>query len=206
MQSPLQRWMIVWWLFPAMFGCSSRPARIEPPKINAQSASAAALKAFDTDADGTISGAELDLTPGIKGALGRIDKDGDNKVTAAELAARIEELTGSRAGALPATCMITMSGRPLTEATVTFEPEPFLADAVSVATGTTDPSGMASLQSQAVAGGAQVGLYRIRISKKQGDRETIPSKYNEKTTLGAEISRESPAVTTTMGLEIKLTP
>ncbi len=164
------------------------------------------MELFDTDADGTISGAELDRTPGIKGSLARIDQDGDKKVSAAELAARIEELTGSRAGALPATCMVIMSGRPLTGATVIFEPEPFLAEVVSKATGTTDESGMVSLQSEAVAGGAQVGFYRIRISKKQGERETIPSKYNDDTTLGAEISRESPAVTTTMGLEIKLMP
>jgi hypothetical protein len=34
----------------------------------------------------------------------------------------------------------------------------------------------------------QLGLYRIAVSLKEGDRELIPAKYNTETELGVEVS------------------
>ena len=40
--------------------------------------------------------------------------------------------------------------------------------------------------------GVHLGFYRIEISKKTGQRETIPSPYNAQTELGIEVAADNP--------------
>ena len=46
-------------------GCMNEPSRIVPPSIDADTAGQEAIKLFDTDHDGKISGAELDKVPSL---------------------------------------------------------------------------------------------------------------------------------------------
>jgi hypothetical protein len=182
-------------------GCSSGPSRVKPPSISPSGAASKAMKEFDKDGDGFIAGSELDASPGIKAAMSTIDADKDGKVTADEIAARIEAWQASKIGVMTVGCNFTLDGRPLTGAQVTFEPEPFLADSLKAAVGETDIAGTALASvpkeeraSKDTPAGFQVGLYRVRVSKKSGDKETIPAKYNTETTLGQQIAPDDPAV------------
>ncbi len=87
-----------------------------------------------------------------------------------------------------------MRGNPIGGALVTFEPEPFVADMIKPATGTTQPDGSAILISEGETLGMKPGFYKVRISlKDQSGKERIKPEYNEKTTLGKEISLENPS-------------
>jgi hypothetical protein len=94
-----------------------------------------------------------------------------------------------------------MDGRPLEGAEVTFEPAPFLGDNIKAAVDVTSPAGFAQPSIPAdqrptkdTPAGFQLGLYRVRVSKKVNGQETIPAKYNTETTLGQQIATDDPAV------------
>ena len=182
-------------------GCGGQADLIKPPAINASAAANTAMEMFDKDSNGQLEGDELDASPGIKSALKAVDTNSDNSVSKDELSARIQTWIDSKAGTLPASCYVTLRGRPVDGAMVTLEPEPFLADWVKPATGTTQ---MGAAELESVKFGMQVGMYRVKISKIEGGKEKIPAKYNENTTLGAEITSASPAVSTTQGIHFKL--
>jgi hypothetical protein len=159
------------------------------------------MKDFDKDGDGFIAGSELDATPGIKAAMATIDADKDGKVTADEIAQRIKAWQATRYGIMSLAFAFTLDGRPLTDGDVTFEPEPFLADAIKVGVGNTGPGGGTTISipkdqrpAKDTPVGLQLGLYRVRVSKKVNGQETIPAKYNADTTLGQQVSMDDPAV------------
>ncbi len=175
-------------------GCSGRPARLKPPSLDADSAAAAALQAYDADGDGLLSTAELAQAPSLKAALGQLDTDGDALISAAEIASRIRGWGQTGAALVTGTCRVTQRGRPVVGATVTFEPEPFLADVIHPAFGTTGTRGMAELSvaEEYRPGprytGVQCGFYRVKISREVDGKETLPVQYNTETTLGMEVS------------------
>jgi hypothetical protein len=181
-------------------GCSSGPSAIEAPDFDPDGAAEQAMELFDKDGDGFIAGAELDATPGIKAAMKTIDGNSDGKVAADEIVARIEAWETRGLGLMDCACKITLDGRPLDGATVTFEPEPFLSDVSMEAVGNVS-GGVASLTipkekrvpADAPAG-MRVGLYRVRVSKLVNDAETIPAKYNVETILGQQVSADEPAI------------
>ena len=179
----------------ATYGCSQTPARIEAPSIS-DHAGAAAVAEFDRDGDGAISGTELNAAPSVKAALRRIDINSDGKVTADEIDARIKAWRDTKIGLLRATVTVLKDGQPVSGAEVRLKPEAFLGTALQSATATTNESGMASLRvSDDPRGvGAQLGLYRIEVSKKSGDLETIPVSYNAETELGVEIALDNPTI------------
>jgi hypothetical protein len=182
-------------------GCSSGPSRVKPPSISPSGAASKAMTEFDKDGDGFIAGSELDAAPAIKAAMSTIDTDKDGKVTADEIAARIEAWQTTRIGVMTAGCNFTLDGKPLTGAQVTLEPAPFLADSLKAAVGETDIAGTAIVSvpkeerpTKDTPAGFQIGLYRVRVSKKVNGQETIPAKYNTETTLGQQIAPDDPAV------------
>ncbi|HKD38589.1 MAG TPA: hypothetical protein VKB78_17375 [Pirellulales bacterium] len=173
-------------------GCGGgRPAREAPPSISPSAAGAEALAEFDTNHDGVISGAELDKCPALKSALKRYDTNGDKKVTAANIAARIEKWQSTGTALATLSAAITLDGQPLVDASVTAEPEKFLGPEIQSATGKTDAYGNARLK---VSGkpGAHYGLYKIQVSKMEGGKETIPATYNVNTQLGLEFAPDAP--------------
>src|SRR5580658_6978693 len=109
-------------------GCGSGgQARVVPTAIDPAAAGKAAIQAYDTDGDGSISGAELDKCPALKSALSRFDTNGDGKVTADTIAARIEKWQITKVAIMPLLPLaVELDGKPLEGALVTCDPEPFL--------------------------------------------------------------------------------
>lgn len=181
-------------------GCSSGPSKIEAPSFDPSSSAAQAMELYDKDGDGFIAGAELDATPGIKAAMATIDGDKDGKVTADEIAARVEAWEKRGVGQMDCSGLVTLDGRPLVGATVTFDPEPIFGDVLQPAIGVTSdgvvtPSVPKEKRVPADAPpGMRVGLYRVRVSKLANGAETIPARYNKETTLGQQVSADDPAV------------
>ena len=146
-----QRWMVgcmlvLGGLCAVVAGCwSHTPTRVLPPSIDAVAAGTEAMKMYDTNHDGKISGAELDKCPAIKAAIAQIDLTGKGEVTAEMITARIKKWQDSLAGKMAIGCVVTRNGSPLPGATVTFIPEKFLGPNVKAATGKTGPTGQAML-------------------------------------------------------------
>jgi hypothetical protein len=187
---------------PLLFtGCSSRPAAVRPPAINASQAGSQAIEMYDKNGDGVITAAELERAPALKEAMSRLDTNTDQGVSADEIAARVDSWKETQLGMTSIRCRVTLDGEPLRGATVTFEPEPFLGTEIKAAVGVTNPFGDAAptipkeqRPDPKLPGGIHLGLYKVRISKVVNAKETIPSRYNTETTLGQEVSNDDPAV------------
>ncbi len=166
--------------------------RLYPPAIDAKAAGVEAIKQFDTDHDGEISGKELDKCPGLKAAIDTIDPSGKGEITAADIAARIKAWQDSKLGRMSLSCSVKKNGQPLEEAEVKFVPEKFLGDKFKTATGKTDANGMAMLSIPRInPPGVAPGFYRVEITK---DGETIPAKYNTDTILGQEVALDAKGI------------
>ncbi len=172
-------------------GCSQGAKRILPPSIDASSAGAEAIVLYDTDHDGKISGNELDKCPALRSAMGPMDKNSDQAITADEIAARIQAWKDARIGRLSVRCTVMRNGRPLPAADVRFVPEKILGENVKPARGKTNTSGMAIMGGEESEGrgsrGVSPGLYRVEITMAG---ENIPEKYNTESTLGLEIASD----------------
>jgi hypothetical protein len=159
------------------------------------------MEMYDKDRDGKVAGAELDAAPALKAAIKNLDTDGDGGVSAAEVAARVNAWKAMKTGLASAPCKVTLDGEPLVGATVTYDPESFLGDDIKHAIGTTNLYGVTSPSVPAEErpdpkspGGTYFGLYKVRISKMVGGKETIPARYNTQTILGQEVSYDDPGV------------
>jgi hypothetical protein len=185
-------------LLPA--GCADgNRGRVAPPSISPSGAAAAALAEYDANKDGYLDAKELEGCPALQGAVKAIDKNGDGRLSADEIADRLTAILESKVGRLTFSCEVTLNGKPLSGATVNFVPEKFLGSAVSPASGVTDSTGIALLNAEGgTAPGMQPGYYRVTISKKDSQgKETIPPRYNTQTTLGQEVApsaRSAPVV------------
>jgi hypothetical protein len=167
-------------------GCSGKPSRVHPDAI-AGDAPQKAMKLYDTDHDGFIDGAELDKVPGLKAALKQVDTNGDGKISAEEIAARIKVWKDSKIGRTTLPVPVKHNGMPLVGAKVRLVPESFLGTGLQTGEGITNERGVAIVSAQRNAGdtpGLSPGFYRVEITK-EGD--TIPAKYNTATTLGLEV-------------------
>ena len=133
---------------------SARPLRIVAPKIDAEAAGKEAMKLFDTNKDGKISGKELDKCPGLKAAIDNIDPSGKEEITAEKITARIKRWLDSKLGRMSLGCRVMHNGEPLEGAEVRFVPEKFLGKHLKIAKGKTDENGMAmiSIPSRTVNG------------------------------------------------------
>jgi len=192
-------------LLPGCFGGSSD---FGPPDIDASGAGAEAIEMYDTNGDSALSGDELEKVPSLKSAIQRIDADGDGRVTAAEIADRVEQWQEVGLGTMAVRMTVYLDGSPLADATITFEPEPFLGEDVQTAIGTTGPDGSAEMSipkkkrsAPDAPPGVNFGLYKVRISKEDGG-EQVPAKFNTATTLGQEVAFDAPVVK--QGIVLKL--
>jgi len=171
--------------------CSKKSGgRINPPNYNSNAGSAA-IDAYDTNRDGVIAGSEFDRVPGLRASLKQADTNGDNKISADEIDARIKQWLDSRIGESPVRCSVTFDGTPLEGAVVLFEPEEFLGSNVHPAGGTTGESGVAGMSmakehlADPTFAGVANGWYKIRVTS---DSKSIPANYNTETTLGCEVA------------------
>lgn len=170
-------------------GCSRTPARYYPPKFDAQALGEQAVAKLDADQNQLLEAKELAASPALAADLKKLDRNGDQQLSAEEIGAKVEEWTAGRIGAVGVICFVTRAGQPAANIQVKFIPEPFLGDVVKPATGVTDSQGGASMtaEGQKVSGVMQCGYYRVELSTAEGGRETIPAKFNAKSILGAEV-------------------
>jgi hypothetical protein len=170
-------------------GCSRKPSRVFAPSIDAAAAGAAAMAEYDTNKDGKVAGEELQKAPSLNAAIDNLDLNKDRAVSAEEVTKRIEEWQKSKVGLTNASVRVTYRGQPLGGATVVFEPEKFLGASVKMATGTTDPSGAASVSiANAEYPGVAAGLYKVKITK---GGMNLAAKYNDQTILGTEVASDA---------------
>ena len=173
-------------------GCTRRPARVRPPEIDATSAGRVAVQKYDQNADDRLSADELRACPGIKQRMSNYDSNADSYVTADEISERIRQLQQTRVGLLNINCRITLAGRPLKGATVTFEPEAFLGEALHPASGTTDEFGMVQPvispellpEDQRGIAGVHLGIYKVRVTHPE---KSLPPEFNSETKYGCEV-------------------
>ena len=182
----------------ATAGCSDAPSGPSKPSVRPWPAAKAAMAAYDLDGNGRIDGQELEKSPPLKSLLASIkaaDPGHPDALTEADIVQRIQKWLGSGTALMGGSVQVTLGGNPLAGATVSMEPEPFLGPSYRIATGITDDHGAATLSgSLAEFPGVYVGLYRVKISKKDHEQEVVPAKYNEKTVLGREVADDIPTL------------
>lgn len=176
-------------------GCGDGPGGVQIPSIDPAAAAATALKTWDQDGDALLDEDEMAAAPGLRAAARQIDQNADGKISSDELRQRLQTYVDAGVGAVSVICNVTLDGRPLSGARVTFIPEPFLQDVLQEATGITNRSGAAALTINAERRipGVQLGMYRVNVSKRDGPRESVPPKYNDATTLGFDVSPDPHA-------------
>jgi len=174
--------------------CSGRPPRPPGPEIDPAAAGEAAIAKYDANGDQALNQEELQKCPALAAAVKRVDADGDGKVTTAEITQRFKALLEGPV-LFPCSPKVTLDGQPLAGATVTFEPEPFMGDAIKPCSGVTDEFGNVTLRGHSEKyDGIFPGFYRVKISKLVDGAESIPAKYNTETTLGHEAAQDIPGV------------
>ena len=173
----------------AAIGCSSRPARVEVPKYDAKGVGENAVINMDRNSDRLLDAQELVVSPALRSVMKVLDSNGDQRLSAEEIAARVNLWTQGKVGGISAICVVRRSGVPIPNVQVRFIPEAFLGDVVKPADGMTDTSGSAMLtaEGQKLQGVMNCGFYRVELSLPKDGKETIPEKFNSRTTLGAEV-------------------
>jgi len=171
-------------------GCSGRPKRIKQPKLDSAATVQRALAEYDQDGDGAIGGAEIEMSPTLR----HFDTNGDNRVEPVELTQLISKWKTSRLGLVETYATVTFHGRPLVNASVTFQPDPILGESISPGTGITDEDGTAVVsipmeeRPNEFVTGCRLGVYRVVISKLRDGEETLPSSANTETTLSVHVA------------------
>jgi hypothetical protein len=169
-------------------GCGRREGLL-PASYSPDESARQALAEYDTNQDGYLDTKELERCPALKNRLDSIDQNGDHRLSAPEIAGRIQTYADSEVALKSILCSVQIDGKPLQGATVRYVPEKFMGPSLRPASGVSDERGGVTLK---VPGekinGVQPGLYRVEISKKNaGGQELIPACYNQETTLGAEV-------------------
>lgn len=175
-----------------LVGCGSPKPQIPTLAFNPSKSARVAFTMFDKNNDGKLANEELRDAPGIASARKSIDANRDGVIDEAELTRRLQSYLDSRIGIQSLTCVVTVNGRPLENAVVDFEPEQLFDGALSPAQATINREGSGPVMTTSGRlPGISPGIYRVRISKKSGDKETVPTKYNSATTLGFEVAPEA---------------
>ena len=175
-------------------GCAGR--RIPVPAVAPERAGQEALAQYDRNKDGFLDKDELKACPALAGCWKKLDKDGDGRLSAAEIAQRIQSYQTDRVGLSALAVKVRSNGKPLAGATVTLVPEKFLGDDVRPASGVTDSAGVANVTTTGAAvPGVARGMFRVEVSKKDAaGLERVPARYNRETTLGVEVGTDQQGV------------
>ena len=189
------KWIAFCSLMIPIAGCFGGPSRVDAPEFDAGAAASAAISLYDSNGDGELDDTELKATPSLGNALDEMDGDSSGTLSEAEIRTRVEYFVQSRTGRMSLACRVVKGNRAIPNAVVTFEPEPFMADMVQTASGTTMENGMAMINIDDQLGGVQPGFYKVRISQlSPSGKERLPAKYNAETTLGQEVTTGSMAL------------
>lgn len=177
-------------------GCSRSPGRIELQSLDPSAAAERAVEELDSNGDGSIDEQEALQSPGLAAAFKQFDRGGDGRIDEQEIEQRLEQWGQSKVAMFATPCSVYLDGKPLSDATVVFAPEPFLGNSFKTLEGTTSPDGRVRFPTlEGMPGpGLLTGLYRVKITKSKGGNELIPDKYNENTTLGQEVFVSAPGI------------
>lgn len=163
-----------------LVGCGRDEPRVDQPVLSPEGVARKALEEYDTNKDGVLSADELERCPALKNSMGWLNTNKDGKLTAAEIAGRIRSYQESKIALLSVTCQVTLDGKPVPDATVTFVPEKFMGTTLKPAAGVTDANGKVRLSSA-------LGFFKVEVSLKDAvGKETLPARYNSQTLLGQE--------------------
>ncbi len=165
---------------------------MDVPPYDPDAAAEEALAAYDRNGDGQLSKDEMKACPGILAAINWIDLNGDGQVSGEEIADRIRAYIDRGAGLKMIDCLVYLDRKPLAGADVKLVPEPFLADFVETAEGTTGRNGNAPLRipsellPESMAGfpGVRLGIYKAYICHPQVE---LPDRYVSGKELGVEV-------------------
>jgi hypothetical protein len=186
-----------------LVGCSRGPSRILPPDVDPEKSADEAIGLYDADKNGSLNGVELEACPGMLGEMKAYDTDADGSVSRDEIAARITALRKHGVGLTRVNCNVSLNGRGLNNATIAFEPEPYLGNEVKAAQGVTNERGMAQMAipaeelpaDQRDLKAIHYGTYKVRITH---PTIKLPAKYNTDTILGYESRPGDPFATFTL--------
>ena len=181
-----------------MAGCSSRPAAVRPVEINESAAAAEAMQLYDSNRSGELDAVELAAVPGMAKYRQLYDTNQNGMISADEIESRLRKWKEQKLGLRELLVVVTLDGKPLSDATVRFIPEPYLGPHLKPATGDTDQQGVASvsidvddlperfrrLQIRAITG----GTYKVEVTH---PTRQLPSQYNQKTILGEEVALDT---------------
>jgi hypothetical protein len=185
-------------------GCSGGPDRVKPPKIDPSAAATQAIELYDANQDAKLNQEELAQCPGVLVSIDRYDTNRDKMIDFEEFSGRLSQLLRHGTGATQLACNVSYEGRPLADALVRLEPEPYLGPEIQPAEGVTTADGQAqvgippdkaprALQAVKLI---QYGTFKVRITH---PTIKLPAKYNTVTTLGYETIPGDPFVTFTLG-------
>ncbi len=177
------------------FGGCSKSVKSFAPEVDPEEAGEDAVKQYDTNKDGIISGRELDNAASLKSNLEKIDLNGDHALTVDEIAAHIRYLQTTKQiySRNPIRCTVFRNKELLADAQVKLVPEKFLGPKMKTAKGKTSFNGVAVLYTEnpdpGDPRGVAPGFYKVEITKVG---EKIPPKYNTDTILGIDTSMDNP--------------
>jgi len=183
-------------------GCWGRPDAPDWPALKPADAARKAMELYDTNKDGVIDAEEIKRSPALMEAVlpaegeskTPMDENGDGRLTEEEIRERVAAWLRTVTPIETQSTIVTLGGRPLQGATVTYEPEPFLSPPLESTSAVTDENGYCFPKGQdAKFPGIYVGLYRVRISKQVDGKETILPRYNTETILGKEVASDAPS-------------
>ena len=184
--------------------CARYPEQPEGAEFDPENSAKKAIERYDGDQSGTISTEEASAAPGLREAFERIDRDKSGDLSELEIVERIRFYKASSAAVISGSVLVTYRGRPLTGATVTFEPEDFLGKSFKPCSGVTDRAGYCSVSGvEADFPGLYLGFYRVKISINQNGKERLPARYNVETELGYEATTDVPNVGTVTTFALK---
>ncbi len=140
-----------------------RSKRLRAPSFNAAAIASAAMKQYDLNGDGQISGDELDKAPSIKSAFPNL-----TSITETEIANRVRIWKESRIGLQIASAKFTQDGKPVDGAEVSVASEDFMGGAKIQFSDKTNASGVITFTAPNAENlpGVPCGFYKIDVQYK----------------------------------------
>jgi hypothetical protein len=146
----------------ALGGCGGSVTS-QLPSYDPEQAASVALELYDRNSDGTLVAEELRESPALAAGRPRIDLNSDGAITAEEMKSRFAALA-EQSDVIALDLRVTSNKRPLSGATVTFTPEPFMGDGLQSYSGVTTDHGTCELIGSKVdLYGLPVGYFKVHI-------------------------------------------
>jgi hypothetical protein len=168
----LSRFALIAITLTGLGGCSkSLPKQVSIPNHDPEAIATALLQEYDSNRDGSIDRSEVEKCPALKSAFAVIDTDKDQKLSRAELVARVTAYRDAGKGALVfANVNVFVKGQPVADHVVVLTPDPAFGSSFMPAEGKTDANGYSPIRVTGYeALGVPAGLYSITVKDGAGN-------------------------------------